>query len=116
MQTTKAFEYEYSKRAVAGGFSFVDAGVRIYDIMWVLAHALNNTATMVDSGNISETNCGNMHGPLVPLNEFNYTNEKMGCLLQWNLQLTDFSGVSVSFHTLDYGYEVLVSIIIKYAK
>ena len=103
MQTTMAFEYEYSKRATAKGFDFVDAGVRIYDIMWVLAHALNNTATMVDNGNISETNCGNMHGSLVPLDEFDYENEKMACLLQWNLQQTDFSGVSVSFHALDYG-------------
>ena len=96
LQTPEAFEKEYSKRAIEGGFDVVDAGIRLYDVMWVLALALNNTVAMVRSGDISETECSNVSGSLVPLEEFNYTNEKMGCLIQWNLQQTNFSGGSVS--------------------
>ena len=96
-QTPDAFEVEYTKRANEGGFEILDVGVRLYDIMWMLAIALNNTMSMVRSGDISETGCDNVPGSLVPLEEFNYTNERMGCLIQWNLQTTDYTGVSVSF-------------------
>ena len=79
----------------------MDAGVRLYDVMWVLAIALNNTATMVRSGDINEIGCSNVSGSLVPLEEFDYSNEKMGCLIQWNLQQTNFSGVSVSYSSVE---------------
>lgn len=74
----------------------IDTGVRVYDVMWVLAIALNKTMMAVESDNISETGCNEVPGSLVPLEEFSYANEKMGCVIQWNLQQTDFSGVSVS--------------------
>ena len=80
-----------------GRFDVVDAGVRLYDVMWVIAIALNNTIAMVRSGDINETGCSNVSGSLVPLEEFDYSNEKMGCLIQWNLQQTNFSGGSVRF-------------------
>ena len=73
----------------------VQAGV-MYDVIWVLALALNKTMTMINSGDISATNCGNIPGSLVPLEQFNYSNERVGCLIQWNLQQTSFYGVSVS--------------------
>ena len=94
------FDEKYSKRANEGGFQVVDAGVRLYDVLWVLAMALNNTVNMVKSGYISETGCSNVTGSLVPLEEFNYTNVKMGCLIQWNLQQTNFSGGSVSVRSI----------------
>ena len=96
LQTPESFHNEYSRRAIAGGFDIVDAGVRLYDVMWVLAQALNNTVAMVERGDINEPNCIDVTGELVPLEQFNYTNEKMGCLLQWNLQQTNFLGGSVS--------------------
>lgn len=74
----------------------MDAGIRAYDVVWVLALALNNTISMVRSGDINETGCNKVPGSLVPLEEFDYANERMGCLIQWNLQQTNFSGVSVS--------------------
>ena len=79
------------------GFEIVDAGVRLYDVMWVLAIALNNTIAMVGSGDISETGCSNVSGSLVSLEHFDYSNEKMACLIQWNLQQTNFSGGLVRF-------------------
>lgn len=91
-----AFEQEYEKRAGEQGFGVIDTGVRLYDVMWVLAVALNNTVTAVESGDINATGCDVVPGSLVPLEEFSYHNEKMGCLIQWNLQQTTFSGVSVS--------------------
>ena len=95
-QAPEAFENEYTRRAIEGGFDVVDASIRAYDVIWVLALALNNTLSMVRSGDISETGCGSVPGSLVPLEEFNYTNKRMGCLIQWNMQQTNFSGVSVS--------------------
>ena len=98
IQTPEAFENEYTRRAIEGGFDVVDASIRAYDVVWVLAIALNNTMSMVRSGDISETVCGNVPGSLVSLEEFDYSNERMGCLIQWNLQQTNFSGVSVSLY------------------
>ena len=105
----------------------------VYDVMWVLARALNETMTMVDKNEMAEnkimamvanemaedknmtmdenetmtmveggnstlidgTGCETASGSLVPLENFTYSNELMGCLMQWNLQRTNFSGISV---------------------
>jgi gamma-aminobutyric acid type B receptor len=40
------------------------------------------------------TNCEGMDGGLVPLNEFNYSNTFMGCVIRYNLQQTNFVGMS----------------------
>ena len=90
------FEREYERRAVEGRFDIVDVRFRIYDAIWALALALNRTMTMVDESDISGTGCEMMNGSLVPLHEFDYSNALMGCLVQWNLQTTNFSGVSVT--------------------
>ena len=77
------------------GYYASDAGGQAYDAVWVLALALNRTMAMVGSGNINGTGCGNVTGSLVPLERFQYSNERMGCLIQWNIQRTNISGVSV---------------------
>ena len=94
MQSQMEFVEKYENRTDSE-YDRVLAGV-MYDVIWVLALALNKTMTMISSGDISETNCGNIPGSLVPLEQFNYSNEKVGCLIQWNLQQTSFNGVSVS--------------------
>ena len=44
----------------------------VFDAVWALATALNKTAAMVQSGNVSETGCeGDTEGDLVPLQHFN---------------------------------------------
>ena len=96
VQSLGEFEAEYKIRAEKGRFDAVDVRFRIYDALWALALALDDTMTMVDSLNISGTGCESMNGSLVPLHQFDYTNAMMGCLIQWNLQQTDFFGVSVS--------------------
>ena len=96
-QTLAEFEQEYAMRAAMGRYDTVDARFRIYDAMWALALALNETMTMVNTVNmnISETGCEAMEGSIVPLDEFEYSNALMSCLIQWNIQRTNFSGVSV---------------------
>ena len=91
-----AFALEFRRRA--GKSQDIAYGGVVYDAIWILALALNKTLTMVEAGNssIDGTGCENVTGSIVPLEEFSYSNEKMGCLIQWNLQRTNFSGVSVS--------------------
>ena len=86
-------------RIWAGESQDIAYGGLVYDTIWILALALNKTLSMVDAGNSSiiGTGCENATGSLVPLEEFSYSNEKMGCIMQWNLQRTNFSGVSVSY-------------------
>ena len=93
------FALEFRRRASKS--QDIAYGGVVYDAMWILALALNKTFSMVEAGNssiIAETGCEDVPGSLVPLEEFSYSNEKMGCLMQWNLQQTNFSGVSVSAH------------------
>lgn len=91
-----AFALEFRRRA--GKSQDIAYGGVVYDTIWILALALNDTLSMAEAGNSSivGTGCENATGSLVPLEEFSYDNEKMGCLIQWNLQQTNFSGVSVS--------------------
>ena len=94
MQSQMEFVEKYENRTDSE-YDRVLAGV-MYDVVWVLALALNKTMTMISSSDISQTDCEGVPGETVPLEQFNYTNEKIGCLVQWNLQQTNFNGVSVS--------------------
>ena len=40
-------------------------------------------------------NCSHLDGELVPLNEFNYSNAFMGCVMKENFHRVNFTGVSV---------------------
>ena len=84
-------------RANAEGYTVIDAGYVIFDALWILALALNNTMNMVNTNDISNTDCDNVSGSLENLENFNYKNRKMGCVIRWNLNNTSFSGVSVCF-------------------
>lgn len=91
------FEEEYKNRAEKGGYNPIHHRIILYDVIWVLAVALNKTISMINSGvAINETGCQNFPGFLAPLEQFTYANERMGCLIQWNLQKTNFSGLTVS--------------------
>ncbi|KAL5471263.1 hypothetical protein EMCRGX_G029359 [Ephydatia muelleri] len=92
--TPQQFQEQYKYLAKQSGYDLTDAGARLYDAIWILAVALNRTAIMVNKGNINGTGCENISGSLVPLEQFQYSNEKMGCLIQYNIQMTNFSGVS----------------------
>ena len=87
----------YERRATAENYIQTVKAALGFDAVWALATALNKTAAMVQSGNIRETGCeGRTEGDLVPLEQFNYSNGLMGCVIQWNLQNTNLLGTSVS--------------------
>ena len=92
------FVTDYENNCTAKNYYATDDGGRGYDAIWVLALALNNTMAMYRSGDINGTGCENVSGSLLPLENFTYTNGKMGCLIQWNIQRTNISGVTVSQH------------------
>ena len=95
-QSLAVFKSEYEERAGRGRYSVIIQAYKLYDVVWVLALALNNTNAMVNGGDINETGCKDFPGALVPLEEFDYPNKRMGCLIQWSIQQTNFSGLTVS--------------------
>ena len=72
-----------------------------YDALWALALALNTTNEMVQSLPRREilrmTGCerSGVEDEIVSLENFTYSNQLMGCIVRWNLERTDFVGVSV---------------------
>ena len=100
-QSLTTFNNNYEERGRREGFSTSGVAYNLYDALWLFALALNNTDAMVKSGDdISRTGCESVPGSLVPLEEFSYSNGRMGCLIQWNLQQTNFYGLTVSEQTL----------------
>ena len=70
-----------------------------FDAVWTLALVLNYTEEMrlnqSNGENFEHENCSNFTGSLVPLNEFNYSNAYMGCVMKNNFYKVNFTGVSV---------------------
>ena len=70
----------------------------VFDLIWSLALGLNRTAQLVADNDISDTKCSDdLPGELVPLEEFDYSNQLMGCVLQDSIQKVKFLGLSVSY-------------------
>ncbi len=76
-----------------------------YDALWTFAIALNKTNEMVLGLTREEilnmTQCGGtveetgVEWEVVSLENFTYSNQLMGCIIRWNLEKTNFVGVSV---------------------
>ena len=96
-QSPRQFQEQYEALAVKEDYEILDTtAAQLYDDVWGLALALNDTLSMVDLGDISGTGCENLPGDLLPLEDFTYDNKKLGCLITWNLRKVNFLGVSVS--------------------
>ena len=71
-----------------------------FDAMWSMAQMLNYTEKMrlsqLSRNHSDFDDCRHLDGKLVPLNEFNYTNAFMGCVMRDNYYKINFTGVSVS--------------------
>ena len=95
----------YTTKATNEGFNQVTVYAIAFDAIWTLAKALNYTETMRKSKNtqqiVAETNCSNLEGELVPLNEFEYSNAFMGCVLRYSFHQTRFLGMTVSKTTIN---------------
>ena len=68
------------------------AGVA-YDTIWSIALGLDRAVDRINDNN--DTGCENVTGELVPLEEFDYSNEKMGCLFYQCFREIEFLGITV---------------------
>ena len=64
-----------------------------YDSIWSIAYGLDKASKKVAAGN--DSGCGHLPGDLVPLEEFDYLNEKMGCVLKTSMDEVLFAGITV---------------------
>ena len=65
-----------------------------YDATWAMAMGLHAASERVSRNDSS--GCGHLSGELVPLERFDYLNERMGCVLRRSLSDVSFKGVTVS--------------------
>ena len=83
-------------------YTFSHVAPVAYDALWSLAFALNKTEEMLLSWEkdkiINETSCEDDGIELdnFDLGNFTYDHFFVGCVIRWNLQQTNFTGVSVS--------------------
>ena len=100
-QTTKEFIDKYTMKLNKTEFNLRFAATA-FDAVWSLALVLKYTDDMMRLKNQSKgdpihVNCSsNLTGDLVPLNEFNYSNAFMGCVMKYNFYNINFTGMSVS--------------------
>ncbi len=108
-ETYTEFDSLYKRRLAINtqdNYTYTFFATVAYDALWTFALALNRTNEMV-GGLIREeilnmTQCRGtdeetgVKWEVVSLENFTYSNQLMGCIIRWNLERTDFVGVSVS--------------------
>ena len=65
-----------------------------YDAMWSVAIGLDIASKKITAGN--DSGCENLFGELVPLEMFDYRNEKLGCIMRKSFDEVMFTGITVS--------------------
>ena len=99
MQTPGEYENLYAQRIESDeDYNYYSRNGLSYDAMWAIALGLNNTLTRILNNN--STGCEDVPGSIIPLEQFEYSNAKMGCLLRESFHQTSFSGVTVSVSKL----------------
>ena len=97
LKTAESFTTEYVHRLQEPKYSNLSkvsvAGVA-YDAVWALARGLDRAVTRIDLNDSS--GCDHLPGELVPLEEFDYQNERMGCVLRKSFSQVSFHGITVS--------------------
>ena len=78
--------YQHLKALGVSGLAF--------DGMWALAIGLDIASKKISTGN--DSGCEDLPGDLVPLEHFNYTNVKLGCIMRQGFSKINFFGVTVS--------------------
>ena len=96
-QTPEEFEEEYSKLLQEERYQklteFILSG-SLYDATWAMALGLHIASEMVMMNNSS--GCDHVPGRLVPLEDFDYMNGRMGCVLRKSFHQVHFHGITVS--------------------
>ena len=76
------------------GANFINEGFTAYDAVWTLALALDKVQRAI----CTSDNLGcNISQTLTPLENYQYHNAQIECMLNRTLNATGFDGVSVSF-------------------
>ncbi len=65
-----------------------------FDAAWAMAQGLHIASEKVSMNDSS--GCDDLLGELVPLENFDYMNDKMGCVLRKSFQQVNFHGITVS--------------------
>ena len=65
-----------------------------YDAIWSIAIGLDIASKKITAGN--DSGCEHTYGELVPLEMFDYGNEKLGCIMRQSYDEVMFTGVTVS--------------------
>ena len=67
-----------------------------FDAVWSIAIGLHHASERIK---INDTiGCDHLPGKLVPLEEFSYRNQRMGCILHKSIAEVNFSGITVSYN------------------
>ena len=72
----------------------------VHEGIWSLAIGLDNAVKRIAVGN--DSGCEGLPGDLVPLEEFDYTNERVGCILRQGFAEVNFPGITVSCSVFSY--------------
>ena len=88
---------EYTRRLEMGHYKnltkLITSGT-VFDAVWAMALALNHTAERVVKNDSS--GCSHLPGRLVPLEQFDYSNKRMGCVMMDSYTRVKFIGITVS--------------------
>ena len=98
-QTTRDFYTEYNDRLEITNHTYTAAYALAFDAIWTIAQVLNYTEEMkINQINRSSghEHCRDLPGEMVSLDEFNYSNAFMGCVIKYNFYKVNFTGVTVS--------------------
>ena len=102
-QTPDEYEQQYRRRLQEERYQemnlteVVVAGTE-FDAMWAIALGLHSASEKVR--NNDSAGCEDLPGELLPLEHFEYVNDKMGCVLRKSFQQVSFSGITVSGHSI----------------
>jgi hypothetical protein len=96
-KTPDEYEVEYRKRLREDRYqnlTEVSVAASEYDATWAMALGLHNAMERISLND--STGCKDLPGELVPLESFDYRNNKMGCVLLKSFQQVNFRGITVS--------------------
>lgn len=65
-----------------------------FDGVWAIAVGLDLASQRLSSDNVS--GCEDLPGDLLPLDQFDYTNMKLGCIIRQSFSEVNFLGLTVS--------------------
>lgn len=98
-KTPDEYEMEYRRRLQTHEYQSMNlaevsvAGTE-FDAAWAMAIGLHNASEKVRMND--SAGCEDLPGQLVPLEYFDYLNERMGCVLRKSFQQVNFHGITVS--------------------